>query len=399
MQKHGDSEYCTGLTSVEIPNSVTSIGDDAFYNCTGLTSSEIPNSVTSIGNYAFYNCTGLTSLEIPNSVTFIGYFAFYYCINLNSVVSFAETPPTLGNNVFYSVNKYIPVYVPCGASEVYQSANGWSEFTNMMEMCDGEVAVTINLIEGGTVTGAGYYTGGEVCVLTATPNQGYVFGNWTENGRTVSLDSVYSFYAHPTTIIANFWSISPIVFADANVKALCVANWDTNGDGELSYDEAAAVTDLGQVFSNNSSITSFNELQFFINLTSIGNNAFYYCTGLTSVEIPNSVTSIGNNAFYNCTSLTSVELPNSVTSIGGSAFSYCTGLTSVEIPNSVTSIGTNPFVSCSGLEQIEVASDNAYYDSRENCNAIIRTSTNALVTGCKNTVIPNATYIRQLCVL
>ncbi|MCQ2338317.1 MAG: leucine-rich repeat domain-containing protein [Paludibacteraceae bacterium] len=124
-------------------------------------------------------------------------------------------------------------------------------------------------------------------------------------------------------------------------------------------------------------------------VTSIGSCAFYNCYGLTSVTIPNSVTSIGSGAFYNCYDLTSVTIPNSVTSIGSSAFYYCTGLTSVTIPNSVTSIGSNPFDYCSGLTSIIVESGNTYYDSRNNCNAIIETSTNSLIAGCMNTVIPN----------
>ena len=76
---------CLSLTSIEIPNSVTSIGNYAFWYCTGLTSVTIPNSVTSIGNYAFRDCTGLTSIEIPNSVTSIGYSAFSGCTGLTSV--------------------------------------------------------------------------------------------------------------------------------------------------------------------------------------------------------------------------------------------------------------------------------------------------------------------------
>ena len=90
-----------------------------------------------------------------------------------------------------------------------------------------------------------------------------------------------------------------IQFADANVKAICVANWDTNGDGELSKPEAAAVTSLGQVFIEKT-ITSFNELQYFTGLTSIENSAFSRCSGLTSVTIPTNVTSIGSLAFYGC---------------------------------------------------------------------------------------------------
>ena len=89
-------------------------------------------------------------------------------------------------------------------------------------------------------------------------------------------------------------------------------------------------------------------------VTSIGNDAFNCCSGLTSVEIPNSVTSIGNDTFNCCFGLTSVEIPNSVTSIGDLAFSNCEGLTSVVIPNSVTSIGNSAFSGCSGLTSVEI---------------------------------------------
>ncbi len=125
-------------------------------------------------------------------------------------------------------------------------------------------------------------------------------------------------------------------------------------------------------------------------LTSIGNSAFSNCVGLVSLSIGNSVTSIGTQAFYNCSGLTSVTIPNSVTTIGNGAFSGCTGLTSVTIPNSVTDIGTNPFSSCSNLIEIIVDESNIKYDSRNNCNAIIKTETNSLIAGCKNSFIPNS---------
>ena len=125
-------------------------------------------------------------------------------------------------------------------------------------------------------------------------------------------------------------------------------------------------------------------------VTSIGRRAFSYCSGLTSITIPNSVTNIGGNAFTDCSRLTSISIPNSVTSIGGYAFSGCSGLTSVTIPNSVTSIGTNPFYGCTALTSVKVASGNTIYDSRNNCDAIIETASNTLIAGCKNTVIPNS---------
>ena len=103
-----------------------------------------------------------------------------------------------------------------------------------------------------------------------------------------------------------------------------------------------------------------------------------------------NVTGIGEWAFYNCSSLTSVTIPNSVTSIGKCTFYGCSSLTSVMIPNSVISIGEQAFRNCSGLTSIIVEFGNTAYDSRNNCNAIIETSSNTLIAGCKNTIIPNS---------
>ena len=149
-----------------------------------------------------------------------------------------------------------------------------------------------------------------------------------------------------------------------------------------------SVTSIGDgAFANHSGLTSVTIPN---SVTSIGNYAFFNCSGLTSVTIPNSVTTIGDSAFNGCSGLSSVTIGNSVTSIGEFAFSHCSGLTSVTIPNSVTSIGKYAFHNCSGLTSVVVDKDNSTYDSRNNCNAIIETSTNNLIVGCKNTIIPNS---------
>ena len=125
-------------------------------------------------------------------------------------------------------------------------------------------------------------------------------------------------------------------------------------------------------------------------VTAIGEYAFYYCTGLKSVTIPNSVATIGESAFDGCKNLSSVTIANGVTSIGVTAFQLCTSLTSLTIPNSVTAIAEGAFQGCSGLQSIVVDKGNTVYDSREDCNALIKTSDNKLITGCMNTTIPNS---------
>ena len=117
-------------------------------------------------------------------------------------------------------------------------------------------------------------------------------------------------------------------------------------------------------------------------------NTFVKCENLISVTIPSTVTKIGNEAFYGCTSLNSIEIPNSVVSIGDEAFSFCTALESVKIPCSVVSIAQHAFYCCSALSSIIIDANNTVYDSRDNCNAIIVTSTNSLLIGSNNATIP-----------
>ena len=156
-----------------------------------------------------------------------------------------------------------------------------------------------------------------------------------------------------------------ITFDDHVVNQLCVENWDTNGDGELSKQEAAAVKSLNGVFKYNHEITSFDELQYFTGLTAIEKDEFRYCYKLTSFIIPSQVVSIGENAFQK-------TKPSQIT-----------------IPVSVQEIGRNAFSGISGLEDIRVEEGNAFYDSRNNCHALIETASNTLLKGCHNTIIPN----------
>ena len=142
-----------------------------------------------------------------------------------------------------------------------------------------------------------------------------------------------------------------------------------------------------------------NEVPYTVEVTYEHYQSSSNYSGLTTANIPKnvtyngitySVTSIGSDAFFLCSSLTSVTIPNSVTSIGEDAFRGCSSLTSVTIPNSVTSIGNSAFSRCSSLTSMFVEEGNTIYDSRDNSNAIIETATNTLITGCSNTTIPNS---------
>lgn len=186
------------------------------------------------------------------------------------------------------------------------------------------------------------------------------------------------------------FSTNNIYFADTNVKNLCVQNWDTNSDGELSYDEAAAVTSLGYVFRSKTNIRSFDELQYFTGLQTIGNYAFSWCTNLTSVTFPNTLREIKGMAFQWCVKLTPLVFNEGIEIIESQAFEHCSSLTSVTIPASVTTIGSTAFMGSAALASITVDMGNTVYDSRDNCDAIIMTNYNRLVLGCKNTVIPTS---------
>ena len=124
---------CTSLTSVTIPDSVAIIGQFAFSYCTKLTSVTIPDSVTSIGDDAFSYCAKLTSVTIPDSVTSIGMNAFAHCTSLTSITVEAVTPPYLrASSAFYFTNN-CPIYVPAESLEVYKSTSIWSSFAERIK--------------------------------------------------------------------------------------------------------------------------------------------------------------------------------------------------------------------------------------------------------------------------
>ena len=321
---------CAGLTSVNIPNSVTSIESSAFANCVGITSVNIPNSVTCIPPACFSGCSGLKSVTIPNSVTDIGMCSFQYCSNLTAI-TLPNSVDHIGNAAFYSCPNLSLVNIPNGVSVI-----GYNAFGNCPKLLN-----VYCHAENISSTNSGAFNNSPIEFATL-----YV--------PTASIESYKE-----TQPWNEFGTIKSIVFEVDGIYYSVL-----NGE-EV---EVVARPEDEEKYSGNITIPS--EVSY------------------AGVEY--KVTAVGYQAFYDCDDLTSLFISESVTSIGERAFQDCDDLTSLYIPESVISIGERAFSSCSGLTEISVDDNNVKYDSREDCNAIIETSSNTLITGCQSTVIPNS---------
>ena len=338
---------CYSLTSITIPDSVTSIGDDAFRYCSSLTSVTIGNSVTSIGYRAFAECISLTSVTIPDSVTSIGDSAFERCSNLTSV-TILDSVTSIGNFAFGNCTLLESVIIGNSVASIGDDA---------FHGCSSLTSVTI----GNSVTSIG---GGEFRYCTVLESV-TIPDSVTAMGTNSSSSFYGVFYGcdnlKTVTIGNGLTAISPYTFYSCDQLQSVTIGDNVTSIGDFAFQSCSSLTSItipdsvtsigNSAFYNCSSLTSEMIPD---SVTSIGDYAFYNCSSLTSVTIPDSVTSIGNGAFYDCSSLTSMTIPSSVMSIGYGTFLSCISLTSVTIPDSVTSIGNSAFYNCSSLTSVTI---------------------------------------------
>ena len=354
--------YCSGLTSVTIPNSVTEIGNGAFSGCSGLTSIEIPNSVTEIEDYAFYGCSGLTNVEIPNSVTSIGWGAFSDCIGLTSIV-IPNSITSIGRSAFEGCSGLKSIVIPTSVTNI-----GYNAFSGCSGLVKSAYPSTIsNPFQYGFCI---QYPANDAIfedwVIYGKDKETIYFAPISLKGEFIVPNSVTSIGSYAFSDCRNLTSveipnsvteIGNAAFRDCSIETLkidipIIQNWFSNLSSLKNLEIGNSVTEIeNSAFRNCSSLKS---VEIPNSITRIGYYAFYDCRGLTSVEIPNSITEIGTGVFGGCSSLTSVTIPNSVTEIGEMAFQNCSSLKSVEIPNSVTEIGKMAFQNCSSLKSVEI---------------------------------------------
>ncbi len=362
--------------STTIPESVRSIAENAFIKQDGLTELTIPDGVTTIMTGAFSYCTNLEKITIGAGLKELSPNAFSNCRNISEI----KVNPS--NRTYDSRNDCNAVIETATGKLVMGSANtvipdgvttiGQNAFISNQKITSIKLPPSVNTIEDYAFYNC---TNLEEINLDNIIRKGDRALDGTASGRFTYADSIKGYMNFQLrgkeAILYHVWDNAP-------AKVAIPQSFDYNG-------KTYTVTEIADnAFSSNTAIESVSVPG---SVRIIGQDAFSECSGLKRVILDNGLTAIQDNAFAYCSRLESIKLPSTLEHIGITAFTR-SGLKSLVIPASVTSLGRNITLDCRNLKSIKVNSANKVFDSRKNCNAIIKTDINLLLEGCRRTRLP-----------
>ena len=417
---------CTGLTSITGINNlktdnVTNM-DYMFYGCVKLTSLDVSNfntmKVTSM--FAMFGyCSLLTSLDLSNfdtsNVNDMGYM-FYACSNLTIL--------DLRNFNTSNVESMNQMFNGCKSlTSINLSSFDTKKVVNMLGLfnsCLNLASLDISSFNTSNVENMAYMFSKCSSLTTIYASEGWSTEKVTEGsnmfieckklignaGTVYSPDHTDHTYAHFDYGTDNPGYLTPYNSCGVNVLYKYEESTKTltiYGTGDMKDYNTYSLKCPWDDYKNDIQVIRIED-----GVTSIGSSAFYDCSSLTSIDIPNSVTAIGSSAFAGCTALTSIKIScdigdrtfyrcigiksvsinEGVEIIGIEAFAGCSALESISLPSTLTTIGHEAFRNCPNLTTISVDGNNKTFDSRDNCNAVIKTADNELILGCKATIIP-----------